>query len=178
MSTFLALATARELTQYSGLALNTHWDWMRKSFTDPRELVAVHIPELRRRTERHRQKWYRAAEGRSEQRIASGPVVWSDQLVENQTSIGESRYLDWLSTERNLAVEQYTVDHCHNPDEIEDGLSRCLAVILDTVVGVEELFNMGILRYLQDTTSLVLSKATGFLRQVSMTEAVYAVDHY
>lgn len=87
-------------------------------------------------------------------------------------STTEVKLLDWIASERCLEVERYTVSACSTGEELQDALQRCLSAVSGIVEGVEALSIDGTLRYLQDVTSCILSNATIFVKQASVSPLI------
>lgn len=82
-------------------------------------------------------------------------------------SLSEATLLNWLSTERTLVMECHAIGSCVSPEELDSSMQRCLAIVAEQVEGVELLLQLGILRYLQDVASCLLSSTTTFIHEVS-----------
>lgn len=85
----------------------------------------------------------------------------------NNMSPEEATFLNWLTTERSLALECHAIGSCFSPEEFDSSMQRCLAIVTEQVEGAEALLQMGILRYLQDVASCLLSNTTTFVHEVS-----------
>jgi hypothetical protein len=79
----------------------------------------------------------------------------------------ETKFLDWLASERSFEIERYTIGASTTNEEVEDALHRCLMAVAGIVDGVEKLSSCDVLRYLQDVASCILSNAASFVKQVS-----------
>lgn len=148
------------------MALHVQWDWIRSSAMSPRELVGVHLPEFRRRVSNHREKWYINPNGRSYIRRLR-PVDMLIMTELNRMSAVEATFLNWITTERTLAIECHGIRSCFSPEELDSSMDRCLVVITEQVEGVERLLELGVLRYLQDVASCLLSNTATFIHEVS-----------
>lgn len=143
------------------MKIEIEWQWMSTSALSAKEIAAIHVPRIRNRSESHRDKWYR---------LPTGMLLLScheaENVVDRQMSPTETKFLDWLSSERNFEIERYTIGASTTNEEVEDALHRCLIAVAGIVEGVETLSNCEILRYLQDVASCILSNAASFVKQV------------
>lgn len=127
----------------------------------------MHVPQIRTRSEFHRNKWYRHPTGKS-----LHCDIISDPIGDRHMSTTEVKLLDWIASERCLEVERYTVSAYSTGEELQDALQRCLSAVSGIVEGVEALSIDGTLRYLQDVTSCILSNATIFVKQASVSPLI------
>jgi hypothetical protein len=86
----------------------------------------------------------------------------------------ETKFLDWLASERGFEIERYTIGACTTNEEVEDALHRCLMAVASIVDGAETLLNCDVLRYLQDVASCILSNAASFVKQVCPSSIMFS----